>query len=162
MKLMSLVRIVCAICLVAGATGALAQTWAIAQSKNAAGDRAIIYRYQQQFAKGHRRAALPTRVVVVWLYEGSNGMPVKADQLRMERMEDLLQAAFERTGGATLVLVSTGEDRREWTYYARSEDVFFSHLNRALGREPRFPIEIHAGEDPTWSTYDHFRTLVKE
>jgi hypothetical protein len=62
----------------------------------------------------------------------------------------------------TLALVSTGENLREWTYYAKSEDGFMARLNYALAELPPFPIEIHIAFDPKWETYEQFNAGVKE
>ncbi len=80
----------------------------------------------------------------------------------MDRMEDLLAPLVEKSGASVLVLVSTGENLREWTFYARSEDDFFTALNKALAGQPRFPIEIHAAPDAAWYTYEQFRKGVRE
>ncbi|MBW8371525.1 MAG: DUF695 domain-containing protein [Thiobacillus sp.] len=139
-----------------------AQTWAIAESKHASGNRSIVFRYISEFSPGHKRESQPIRVVFVWRYQGTNGMPAKPERERMERLEDLLEPALEKSEVATLVLVSTGEGLREWTYYAKSEELFFAKLNQALKLEPKFPIEVHAGADPSWSTFENFRKQVRK
>jgi len=78
----------------------------------------------------------------------------------MESLEDALQPAIEQIDLASLVLVSTGEGLREWTYYAKSEQQFFKALNKALGKQKRFPIQIEVGRDPNWLTYEDFRRSV--
>lgn len=44
----------------------------------------------------------------------------------MNLLEDALESVLKEDGFATLALVSTGEDLREWTYYAKSEDEFMA------------------------------------
>jgi len=80
----------------------------------------------------------------------------------MDAMEDLLQHTLEKDGFATLALVSTGENLREWTYYVKSEEEFFSRLNEALAEKPAFPIDIHTAADPTWGMYEKFKTGVRK
>jgi hypothetical protein len=75
---------------------------------------------------------------------------------------DLLKPALESSWFATLAMVSTGESLRKWLYYVRSEAKFLGKLNAAIGREPRFPIEIHVAEDAKWSTYEKFRSGINE
>lgn len=65
-------------------------------------------------------------------------------------------------GGCVLALVSTGEGLREWIFYARSESSFMDKLNQGLRGGPRFPIEIHAAPDPTWTTYQTFKQGIRE
>jgi hypothetical protein len=67
------------------------------------------------------------------------GLPVTQEQIRMDEMEDGLEP-IEESGLATLALVSTGENLREWTYYAKSEDEFMTPsgaCTRNLRRELR-------------------------
>lgn len=80
----------------------------------------------------------------------------------MDAMEDLLTPVVETEGFATLALVSTGEDLREWIYYTRSQDEFLKRLNAALRGKPAFPIEILTAADPSWSTYEKFKSEVVE
>ena len=80
----------------------------------------------------------------------------------MDRLEDLLAPAVEKPGFAMLALVSTGENLREWIYYAKSEKEFLQALNRGLALQPRLPIEVHAARDPKWSTYERFRQGIRE
>lgn len=77
-------------------------------------------------------------------------------------MEDTLESALNQNNFATLALVSTGEDLREWTYYAKSEDEFMARLNDALARIAEFPIEIHIAFDPKWTVYEQFKAGVKK
>lgn len=81
----------------------------------------------------------------------------------MNLLEDTLESALKKDDGfATLALVSTGEDLREWTYYTKSESEFMSRLNYALGGMAYFPIEIHTALDPNWEMYEQFKTGIKE
>ena len=88
-------------------------------------------------------------------------MPFKEENARMNALEDGLTPALAGDDFATLALVSTGENLREWTYYAKSEDEFMARLNYAfIGEEP-FPIEIHIQSDPEWSMYEKFKAGMK-
>ena len=134
----------------------MAKTWGTATSKNDETGRVIIFRYVSEFDPGFDRADHPIRVIIVWKYKGTNGMPVPRERERMDAMEDLLGPVVEADGFSTLALVSTGEELREWIYYSKSEEGFFARLNQALGGQPSFPIEIHVAEDPKWSNYQEF------
>jgi len=137
------------------------RTFATAVSRNGTGERAIIFRFVQKFEPAFERAHYPDRVILVWRYDSDEGMPAPAERARMDELEDLLEPHLEAGGDAVLALVSTGENLREWTYYSKSETRFISQLNTALRGKPVFPIEIHAGPDPDWSTYEEFRGGVK-
>ena len=77
-------------------------------------------------------------------------------------MENALESALEKDHFATLALVSTGEDLREWTYYARAEKEFMARLNFGFAEMPAFPIEIHSASDPDWEMYEKFRAGLVE
>jgi len=141
---------------------ASAQVWATAVSKNEREGTAIVYRYVQEFANGFDRSTQPDRVILVWRYNGEKGMPSIEERERMEELESSLEAAVEKGGFSTLALVSTGDNLKEWTYYAKSENEFLLRLNAALVHKKRFPIEVHAGPDPQWSTYTRFISGVKQ
>jgi hypothetical protein len=53
-------------------------------------------------------------------------------------------------------LVTTGEELREWIYYAKSGEGFLARVNKALGGQAAFPIAIHVADDPKWSNYQEF------
>jgi len=144
------------------ATAAEVTTWATAISKQESTGRAIVYRYAKDFRQGFRKSSLPNRIILVWRYQSEKGMPEKSEREAMDGMEDSLVSLVDRPGQSILTLVSTGEDLREWTFYAKSEQEFIAALNRALAGRPRFPIEVHAGPDPEWSTYELFRKGVRE
>ena len=141
---------------------AMAKTWGTATSTNDATGRALVFRFVGDLDPGFDRASQPVRVIITWKYEGTNGMPVPAERQRMDAMEDLLAPALEADGFSTLALVSTGEDLREWIYYAKSEESFFARLNEALGGHPAFPIEIHVAADPKWENYQEFMDGLKK
>jgi hypothetical protein len=134
----------------------MAKTWGTATSKNEETGRVIIFRYVSDFDPGFNRVNQPVRAIIVWKFKGTNGMPIPRERERMDAMEDLLGPVVEADGFATLALVSTGEELREWIYYAKSEEGFLARVNQALGAHSAFPIEIHVAEDSKWSNYQEF------
>ena len=141
---------------------ALAQVWATATSTHQTNGRVIVFRYIKDFRPGFTKTTQPVRVILAWKYQSDKGMPALAERQRMDAMEDALEPVLGKDNFATLALVSTGENLREWTYYVKSEGEFMAHLNRALSGKPPFPIEVHADTDPQWTTYETFKTGVKE
>ncbi len=135
-------------------------TWAIAVSKQESTGRAIIFRFAKEFRQGFQRAQFPARVIVVWRYKSESGMPSKPEREAMDQMEDFLNPQVEDS--SILAFVSTGENLREWIFYATSEDQFLASLNNALAGKQRYPIEVHAAPDPEWSSYSRFRKEVHE
>lgn len=139
----------------------IAQVWATAISRNESAGTTIVYRYIKEFRKDFARDKQPDRIIVVWRYQGGKGMPSPEERARMDELEDAL-APLQADGFSTLALVSTGDNLKEWTYYAQKEDEFFRRLNDVLHAKKSFPIEIHASPDPTWTTYERFATGVKQ
>ena len=114
------------------------EVWATAISTNSTNGRRIIFRYAKELRPSFDRSVQPDRIVIVWKYVSENGQPNPDEHSDMNQSEDALERVLQGSQVATLALVSTGENLREWTYYAQSEDVFIERLNLALE-----PIEIH-------------------
>ena len=138
------------------------QLWATAISTNAQNGRVIIFRYARKFHATFDRASQPIRIIIVWKYQSESGQPITEEHRRMNELEDALDSVLDQDRFTTLALVSTGENLREWTYYAKSEDEFMGRLNYALLEKPVFPIEIHVARDPEWTMYEEFAAGVKE
>jgi hypothetical protein len=134
------------------------EVWATAISTNSKTGRRIIFRYPKQLAPSFDRSVQPGRIIIAWKYVSESGQPNSDEHSDMNRLEDALEMALQGSPLATLALVSTGENLREWTYYAQSEDVFIERLNLAIEDMPPFPIEIHTAHDPEWSMYTRFRS----
>jgi hypothetical protein len=138
------------------------RTWATAVSKQQSTGRAIVFRYVYTFPSSFLQRDFPDRVIIVWRYTSETGMPATAEREHMEELENLLVPAVEANALSVLALVSTGEGRREWIFYTRSESSFMDKLNQGLRAGPRFPIEIQAAPDPTWTTYQTFKQGIRE
>jgi len=136
--------------------------WATAVSKQESTGRAIVFRYIKEFPASFLRSAHPDRVILLWRYTSPSGMPSPQEREAMDRLENILDPVIRARALGTLVLVSTGDDFREWIYYTKSEREFIATLNKALTGHPRFPIEIHAAPDPQWSTFETFRQGVRQ
>ena len=134
---------------------------ATAVSKNESAGTAIVYRYVKEFEKGFVRAKQPARIIVEWRYNGEKGMPSIGERQRMDELEDALMP-LQEDGFSTLSLVSTGNNLKEWIYYAQTEQGFLTRLNLALCSMPAFPIEIHTASDPGWQTYEQFASSVTQ
>jgi hypothetical protein len=119
----------------------------------------------KRYEPGGKYADVPLsriRIIIVWKYQSESGQPIAEDHQWMNLLEDTLESVLKDDGLATLALVSTGEDLREWTYYAKSEDEFMDRLNYAFAGMTAFPIEIHTACDPKWDMYEQFKAGVKE
>jgi hypothetical protein len=138
------------------------QSWATAISTNSQNGKKIIFRYAEDFGSTFDRASQPSRIIIAWKYDSENGQPESEEHRRMNLLEDSLEPILDQDDFATLAIVTTGENLREWTYYAKSDEAFIQGLNLALVGLPVFPIEIHTALDPTWSMYEEFKAGVKE
>jgi hypothetical protein len=136
--------------------------WATAISTNSQNSRKIIFRYVEDFGSTFDRASQPSRIIIAWKYDSENGQPESEEHRRMNLLEDSLEPILDQDDFATLAIVTTGENLREWTYYAKSDEAFIQGLNLVLVGLPVFPIEIHTALDPTWSMYEEFKAGVKE
>ena len=96
----------------------------------------------------------PWLAVITWTYDGKDsGMPSTEENERMCELEDMLEAKIERKRICIQTASRTGNGRREWNYYARSEETFMTALNGALGHLPPFPIEIAFYDEPDWQSF---------
>lgn len=143
------------------AVGSDVRTWGTATSTHADTGREIIFRYAKEFTANFERDSQPVRIIIVWKYQSESGQPIAEVHRQMNVLEDALESALKDDGFATLALVSTGEDLREWTYYTKSETEFIARLNFAFAGMQAFPIEIHPACDPNWEMYEQFKAGIR-
>ncbi len=143
------------------AVGSDVHIWATAISTNVTNGRKIIFRFAKEFRLDFDRTLQPIRVIIVWKYESESGRPSSEDHQRMNLFEDMLESVLKEEGFATLALVSTGEDLREWTYYTTSESEFGARFDYALAESPAFPIDVHTACDPNWEMWEEFKARLK-
>jgi len=105
-----------------------AKTWATAISTNESNGRKIIFRYIKEFRPDFQLMEQPDRVILMWKYQSEQGMPQLEERERMDQMEDALEPLLLKDNFASLALVSTGENLREWIYYAKSEYEFIKNV----------------------------------
>lgn len=136
--------------------------WATAISERPRDGRQVIFRYVKEFARPLDRSEFPHVVVLAWRYVSETGMPKGAAVDAMYELEDRLAAQIENSNRGRLVLISTGENIRLWTYYTKSGSEFRSALSAALIPESRFPVEVSSRPDPKWTEYERFKQGVQE
>jgi hypothetical protein len=117
----------------------------------------ILFRFRADLPL-QNTADYPFLISIVWPYDGSRngGMPDDRTLALMDRLEDALDA-IDAGGGAFLMIVMTGNNRREWIWYTDDRERYMALVNRALPRQPRFPIDFTTSEDPGWVTYRTIR-----
>jgi hypothetical protein len=61
-----------------------------------------------------------------------------------------------------LMLVLTGNGRKEWLYYVRDPEEWTSVLNSCLVDHPAYPLEIGHWRDGDWSTWRNFTASMTD
>jgi hypothetical protein len=130
-------------------------TWATA--KRFEDDLPVIYRYRQNRPHGSNPLLFPSAIRVIWLYDKTawNGMP-SVD-------ENELQIAFEDAIGPLtdgllgyLMLVFTGNGRKEWLFYVRDHSSWMTTLSDCLESHPAYPLHLEDWLDETWDVWQQF------
>ena len=136
------------------------RNWSVAEATRAGDGRKVIYRYQERFGPGFQRAQFPDRVTIAWPYDTRTGLPSHSDLQAMDRLEESLRPYVETAAVSRLALVATGDNLREWVYYAASQREFMERANRALRNQPVLPIQFGLLKDARWQRYDELRKML--
>lgn len=89
-------------------------------------------------------------------------MPAIAEREHMDAMEDALETADGTGSSVTPVIVSTGNNVRQWIYYVQSRQEFVDRLKVTLQKMPGLPLEVRSERDPEWKTYEAFKASVRD
>ena len=79
----------------------------------------------------------------------------------MHAFEDRLVSATE-PHAAVLAMVMTGRGERELVFFAKSTDEFMRLLGSMSQELTRYPIKIHAADDPEWSYLENEIRATRE
>ena len=103
-------------------------------------------------------AAFPFLISILWIYDGkqNEGMPDDGTLAMMDRVEDALDYV-DASGEAFLMVVVTGNNRREWIWYTSDRQRYMALVNRAMPKQQKFPLDFATSEDPGWQTYRSIR-----
>ena len=123
--------------------------------------RKIVYRFIQEYSPTFDRSKYPVRVTVSWRYSSPTGMPSVPERESMDKLEDLLVPQV-RPSLASLALVRTGNNLRQWTFYTSSEAEFRKKLEQALKKNSQQPVEVESELEPGWETYEQFVQSVRK
>lgn len=117
----------------------------------------LIFRGQLSVPDGVKEEDFPYLLSVSWSYAPANdgGMPDGPTNDRQIELEDALEH-LEQGGSCHLMLVVTGNGRKEWHWYAKNSDQWIGELNSALSGISPFPIEIEVAYQADWSLYHNF------
>ena len=140
-------------------TGPAPQARGIIGQTHEAGRR-VIWNFVNELPGDAARAGLPCLIVLRWVYDGSanDGMPDDATQAAIYRMDRSLWP-LEDGPDVHRAYTRTGNELREWAFYAATTAGFMAALNRALAGRERYPLDIRFYDDPDWAD---FRSLLHD
>ena len=136
--------------------------WATATATRPSDGHRIIYRFVQEYQPAFDRSKYPVRVTVSWRYDSATGMPSVPERESMDGFEDRLAPHLEQSSLASLALVRTGDNLRQWTYYAKTEGAFRKEFDQTIGAKSLLPIEVKFELEPRWETYEQFVRGVRK
>jgi len=123
----------------------------------------VIYRSLEAVPENQKELDFPNLINIYWPFEVdvNNGMPDSKSNDNQIAFEDAIES-LDKNGVSHLVLVVTGNGRKEWIWYVKDVDSWLTQLNELLKNHDVYPIEIEIEQDPDWSTYHDFVSGVKE
>lgn len=122
----------------------------------------VIYRSMQYVPDGEKESDFPILINIYWPFEKdeNNGMPDRSTNEKQINFEDAI-ASLDANGTSHLMLVVTGNGRKEWIWYVKDSNEWVGKLNELLTGHEVYPIQIEIEKDPEWSTYHDFVSGVK-
>lgn len=135
------------------------EPWVIAESRGT--EFPIVYRVRKTRPAGVDTAGYPTLLNIYWAYDGNSGMPAPGTREQQSVFENAIDRIDAEAIGF-LMLVITGECRKEWIYYIQDSQVFITTFNECLAGHPPYPIELEINSDPDWSTWQSFLANLRE
>jgi len=122
----------------------------------------LIFRSLQSVPKGAKESEYPFLISVYWPYGSNNdsGMPDASTNEAQIIFEDALES-LDSLGVSHLMLVVTGNGRKEWHWYVRDIEDWMQRMNTSLAGKSVFPIEIENSHQPDWSLYHRFVSGVE-
>ena len=133
--------------------------WVIAEGYE---DLPILYRLRKCVPEGILIKDYPFLLSILWEYETDNpsGMPSNEINKLQSSFENALDQ-MNSSGSGIMMLVVTGNGRREWVWYVNDPQVWLQILHECLQGHPAYPLDIQQSEDPEWETWKTFRDSFK-
>ena len=122
----------------------------------------VIYRSLKNVPKNQKESDYPNLINIYWAYNGdaNNGMPDATTSDNQIAFEEAI-VALDQNGISHLMLVVTGNGRKEWIWYVKDVESWMGQFNEKLTGHGVYPIEIEMDQDPEWATYHNFIAGVK-
>jgi hypothetical protein len=125
-------------------------------------EKPLIFRSRSSVPSGIVESDYPTRMTIFWEYEPTNdsGMPDEECNNAQVEIENALEELAEGPL-SLLMLVVTGNGRKEWHWYVGDVAAWMNRLNDLLSEYPEYPIQIEDCQEPDWALYHNFITDVE-
>lgn len=126
-------------------------------------EKPLVFRCRRRVPRGVVESNYPTLISIYWPYEPANesGMPDPTTNGAQVEFEEALDG-LDSLESSLLMLVVTGNGRKEWHWYVRDIDDWMNQLNESLSGKPVFPIRIGDRHEPDWALYHDFISNVDE
>jgi len=124
--------------------------------------RPVIYRSLEAVPENQKELDFPNLINIYWSFEVdvNNGMPDSKSNEDQIAFEDAIES-LDQNGISHLMLVVTGNGRKEWIWYVKDVDSWLNQFNELLKNHEVYPIKIEIEQDPEWLTYHSFVSGVK-
>ncbi len=131
-------------------------------AQGAENGKPIIYRSLHAVPSGERESDFPYLINIYWAFDAdaNNGLPDAESNEAQIEFENHLES-LDKNGISHLMLVVTGNGRKEWVWYVSNIESWLGEFNNLLSERPVYPIEIENDFDPEWNTYHNFVAGVK-
>jgi hypothetical protein len=128
--------------------------WAVATGEE--DGRMLICRFRQAVPDGIAVGDFPELVTIRWRHgdTGNNGLPEGEVTEKMNGVEERLDS-LEGVRTGFLMMVYTGNQRKEWCWYTREVDPFVEAVYATLprGAANEMPLEFEHTHDPRWQAW---------
>jgi len=116
----------------------------------------LIVRMREMLPSHVAQRDYPYQISILVKYESTTpGPPSEENHEQMRVMEERLDQ-LEAAGTAYMMVTVTGNDEKEWFWYARDVEAFMGNFNDALKGLPSLPLEIEGSDDPEWNAFAAF------
>ena len=135
------------------------ETWSTATATRPSDGWVLVYRFADRLSPELKKSNQPERVTITWRYVGSNGLPATSERKSMDALEDVINGLGPNT--ATLVIVDTGNNRRQWVYYVESASSFVGAVRNLQSKASAVPLEFETAPDPSWTFHVSFVRSIR-
>lgn len=136
------------------------ESWVLAEDDE--DGLSVIYRLRESVPDGIVIKDHSFLLSILWKYEfdGSSGIPSSELNEQQIAFDDALDG-MDNTGLGIMMLVITGNGRREWVWYVTDPQQWLASLHECLTGHPVYPLDIQQSEDSEWATWKAFRDGMK-